>query len=264
MRIVITGYDHLKIDSKNLLVAQPIAAQVRSIVEQGTLYDFASCVPGALTLHGRAPVYVIPFGPNNERVAVRHAMRGGWIAKFLKDRFLPPTRVLRELMNAVRLHLMGIPTPNILALVTYPAGGIFRRADVMTQFIQDGIDLAAIFADARNDEQRRPILDAIATLLGKMAAGGVQHPDLNLKNILITAEESGYTAHVLDIDRVHFHVPNDPFVAQANLKRLTRSFQKWRARPGIRTNALPDSDIQYLTLATATLEPAVAIPTSIL
>lgn len=247
----IQGYDHFTVEGANVLAARSLAATVRDILRSETLYAYARAVPDALVLHGRAPVYAIPLGASGERVAVRHAMRGGVMATILGDRFFPPTRVTRELAASVRLRLSGVPTPEVLAVVTYAAGGLFRRADVVTRFVDGGADLAAVFNDARNDAQRRPILDAVARLLARLTAAGAQHPDLNLKNVLLTAGDDGYTAHVLDVDRVHFHVPSDPLVASANLDRLVRSLRSWRQRTGVRTGAVSDEDISYLALAVA-------------
>jgi hypothetical protein len=183
------------------------------------------------------------------RVAVRHAMRGGAIARLVTDRFLPPTRGLRELMNSLRLRMSGVSTPAVAAVVTYPAGGPFRRADVMTRFIDGGIDLAAVFSDARNDVQRRPILDAVVALLRQLTLADAVHPDLNLKNVVITADEGGYRAHLLDVDRVYFHAGSAPLVTRVNTLRLVQSLRKWREHGGARPDAVPDADLQYLKLA---------------
>lgn len=254
----IQGYEHFTVDRTNVLVASSLAATIRDILRGGTVYAFAKARPDALVLQGRAPVYAIPLGPAHERVAVRHAVRGGWLGPMLRDRFFPPTRVMRELAASVQLRVAGVPTPEVLAVVTYPAGRTLRRADVVTRFVEGGADLAAIFNDARNDAQRRPILDAVARLLAELAAAGAQHPDLNLKNILVTSTQGGYVAHVLDVDRVHFHVPGDPLVARANLDRLVRSLRSWRQRSGVRAHAMPDEDIGYLALAVTAPTPAPA------
>lgn len=254
IRIMLAGYEHLRPDKKNVLVATPLAPTVQQILTSETLYQHAARTENALVLTGRAPVYVIPLGPSDVRVAVRHVMRGGLIGRFIRDRFFPPTRALRELVTSIRLRMAGIPTPEVLAIATYPAGGPFRRADIVTRYVPDSADLAAVLGDVRNDAQRRPILDAVVTLLTRLANAGAQHPDLNLKNILITPADTGphlYNAAVLDIDRVHFHAPGDPMVARANLTRLTQSLRKWRAHPTTRANALPDADIDYLMLANA-------------
>jgi lipopolysaccharide kinase (Kdo/WaaP) family protein len=250
--IPITGYEHVTVGGANMLVARSLAATTREILEHDTLYSYAAKDPTALVFHGRAPVYAISLPPLSGRVAVRHVMRGGFVGRLLHDRFLPPTRVARELTAAFRLRLGGVPTPEVLAVGTYPAGGFFRRADVMTRFVEGGADLSAVFGDARNDPQRHPILDAVATLLSRLTATGAQHPDLNLKNVLITSSDNGgYVAHVLDVDRVHFHVPGDPLVARANIERLMRSLRQWRTRLAPRRDALSDDDMSYLALAAA-------------
>ena len=254
IRVMLSGYEHTTIGKTNVLAAKLVATDVQAVLQNEKLYEYASQIDEAQVLHGRAPVYVIPFGANKIRVAVRHVMRGGMIARLVRDRFLPPTRVLTELLNSIQLRLAGVLTPDVLAVIIYPAGGPFRRADVMTRYIE-GVDLAAVFADPRNDPQRRPILDAVAKLLSKLSAAGAQHQDLNLKNVLLTTHDSGYTAVLLDVDRVHFHFPGDPIVARANLTRLIRSLRKWRIRPGIRPDALPDMDLDYLASAAVALNP---------
>lgn len=247
--IPITGYEHMVVERANVLVMKSFSGAVRDILQTQTLYQYATHSPDALRFEGRAPVYAIPLGLNQQRVVVRHAMRGGLIGRIVRDRFLPPTRVAHELAAAFRLRLSGVPTPEVVAVITYPAGAMLKRADVATRYVEGGADLAAVLGDQRNDAQRRPILDAVALLLSRLAQAGAQHPDLNLKNILLTSAEHGYVAHVLDVDRVNFHLPNDPLVASANLDRLVHSLRKWRSRTGARTGLFSDEDISYLSLA---------------
>lgn len=261
MRVVVSGYEHFVHEKRNLIASHEFMSSCKEIIERGeTLYDFASKVEDALVFQGRGPVYVVPIGFRGTRVAVRHSMRGGFISKFVKDKFLPPTRALRELFTSIRLRKANIATPEVVAVATYPSNLILRTSDVVTRYIEGSADLASVFGDSRNDSQRRPILDAVAQLLGNMTAAGVQHEDLNLKNILITAEESGYKAHLLDVDRAHFHVPNDPMVSTANMERIVRSLKKWRETPEVRNSAFPDEDINYLNLAISAYQSS--IPTA--
>lgn len=248
----ITGYEQVTVERATALVLRSFAGALREILDAGTLYDYAASAPDALRLEGRAPVYAVPLGEGGERVVVRHTVRGGLVGRLVYDRFLPPTRAARELAAAFRLRLSGVPTPEVVAVVTYPAGAMLRRADIATRYIGGGADLGAVFSDVRNDDQRRPILDAVAMLLTRMNRAGAQHPDFNLRNILVTSAESGYVAHVLDVDRVNFHLPGDPLVASANLDRLVRSLRKWRARVGTRFGDISDEDISYLSLAVVT------------
>jgi tRNA A-37 threonylcarbamoyl transferase component Bud32 len=255
MSVFTVSFHQFSVDDARVTVVQPMMHLVsQAIKEHKTLYAYAAQVPERITMHGRGPVYAVPGTMTDERVVVRHSWRGGFARHIIRDRFVPPLRVMRELVNAMRLLAAGIPTPNVLAAVTYPAGWPFRRADIMTQYIPESADLAAVFADARNDAQRRPILAAVRALLYQLAGIGAHHPDLNMKNILVTAHENGYQAWVLDVDRIRFHVPNDPMIVRANMDRLIRSLRKWRAQSSTRPNAVPDDDLEYL-MRLLTLHP---------
>lgn len=252
--IGIPGYELVTADRARVIALARFAHAVRDALRAGSLYEHAAAIAaaghGIATLRGRAPLYAIPFGPLGEPVAIRRTHRGGLFRGVLRDRFLPPTRGTRELVASFRLRLLGVPTPEVIAVASYRAGPVLRRADVVTSYVP-GADLAAVLGDARNDAQRRPLLDAVAELLALLARAGAQHPDLNLRNILIASVEDRYAAYVLDVDRVHFHVPGDPLVARANLDRLLHSLRRWRALPTTRRGALPDEDIAHLALAVA-------------
>jgi hypothetical protein len=64
-----------------------------------------------------------------------------------------------------------------------------------------------------------------------MLNAGAWHQDLNARNILLTTREQGQVLGlVVDVDRVRFAPPGDPHVRDANLARLRRSMEKFRAR----------------------------------
>lgn len=171
-------------------------------------------------------------------------MRGGALSRLKTDLFLPPTRGLRELLASLRLRLAGVATPEVMAYAIYPAGSVFRRTDVITREIRGGADLATALAETNQPPRRGAILEAAAQLVAALSRAGAHHADLNLKNILVTDSSDGAAesplAHVLDVDRVRFHVPGDPIVAVANIDRLERSLKKWRALHGL---AIDDSEI---------------------
>lgn len=148
--------------------------------------------------------------------------------------FFPPTRGLRELVNSLRLRISGVATPEVVAFVTYRAGPVLRRSDVATREIAGGHDLWKVLSDIEAGDQRDTCMRAAGKLVSAMARAGAHHPDLNLRNVLVAWDgPEGAVAHVLDVDRIRFHVPGDPMVAQANLTRLERSIRKWRERKRI-------------------------------
>jgi hypothetical protein len=175
-------------------------------------------------------------------------MRGGFLGRTKSDLFFPPTRGLRELVNSLRLKLAGVPTPEVLAFVRYPAAGVLRRGDVATREIPDSHDLSVVLREMPAGEDRESCLRATATLLAQLVKAGAHHPDLNARNVLVTWDaEHGAKAHVLDVDRIRFHVSGDPMVERANLERLEHSLRKLRER-----ESLPVSDDEIALLKETT------------
>ncbi len=223
------GYVRLSRNGIRGLVLESSRAGVESALSSGTLYEFAARQPDARRFTGRIPAYGITLPDGGADVVVRHSVRGGALARTGSDLFLPPTRGLRELINALRLRIAGIPTPEVVAFVTYRAGPVLRRSDVATSEIKNGHDLSVVLQEMQSGDQREACLRAAGRLVASLNKIGAHHPDLNIRNILVTWEgEHGARAHVLDVDRIRFHVPDDPMVARANIERLERSLRKVR------------------------------------
>lgn len=229
LRLVVPGYEDLGADRVTGLALAECRQEIEDILASGTIYEFAARRPEARRLSGRAPVYAVSL-PVCGDVVVRHSMRGGLLGRTGTDLFLPPTRALRELVNSFRLRAAGVPTPQVIAYATYTAGWMFRRADIVTRQIA-GSDMASLVAADSGAVTLPSAIDAIARLVAGLTSAGAHHPDLNAKNILLSTDDSGATvAWVLDVDRIRFHVPGDPMITEANLRRLFRSFEKWRER----------------------------------
>ena len=171
----------------------------------------------------------MPLPDGETRVVVRHSRHGGLLAPVTGDRFLPPTRAPHELRTALRLAEAHVPTPEVIAYATYPAGVVFQRSDVATREVVGGKDLADVLA--RDDiEARFAALDATADLLHALERAGARHPDLNVTNVLIVAAEGlPARALVLDVDRVVFGERGDAGIGAANVRRLLRSARKLRS-----------------------------------
>lgn len=232
------GYAKIRVKNARGLVVETCKAELEQILASETLYAYAGRQPDARQFKGRATAYGISLGFGCGNVVVRHAMRGGLLGKTGSDLFLPPTRGLRELVNSLRLRLSGVPTPEVVAFVSYPAGQIFRRSDVATREISDSHDLSVVLREMQDKEHRDACLKAAGKLLIQLARAGAHHPDLNARNVLITWESEGARAHVLDVDRIRFHLSGDPMVAEANLNRLKRSLQKLRERESLTVSDL--------------------------
>lgn len=249
LTLAMPGYAKIRVANARGLVIETCHEMLETILSTGTLYSYAAAQPDARSFTGRAPVYAVSLPDGCGDVVVRHAMRGGALARTNSDLFFPPTRGLRELVNSLRLRISGVSTPEVVAFVTYRAGPVLRRSDVATREIRDGHDLWTVLSEIEPGDQRDACLRAAGRLVSAMTRAGAHHADLNLRNILVTWDGAeGATAHVLDVDRIRFHVPGDPMVAQANRARLERSIRKWRDRKRI---DVTDREISLLGPVTA-------------
>ena len=208
-----------------------------------SLYEFASRHSEARTLAGRGAAYAIPLPESSERVVVRRNRHGGWFAPVTRDVFRSPTRAPLELEISAQLRAAGVPTPEILAYVTYPAALGFARVDVMSREIGNSSDLSAAFMS--DDAREREIgLRATAELITELSAAGARHHDLNIKNVLLQADPARRLskAFVLDVDRVTFG-QGQTATRDANLARLLRSARKWQSLYGARVT---DAELEAL------------------
>jgi Lipopolysaccharide kinase (Kdo/WaaP) family len=250
------GYTRLAVAHADVVAHDRVAPAITAVFEGGarTLHEWAAQHPERRELSGRIPAYSAPLPGGEARVVVRRSHHGGLLAPLLGDRFLPPTRAPLELAISLVLGRAGVPTPPVAAYAIYPAGPVLRRADVLTVELA-GRDLGAALRDAAGGPERHLFIAPVVALLASLTQAGAWHPDLNVKNILLTGSETGSLQPVvLDVDRVRFSPAGDPNVREANLRRLARSVRKWREQWGrgfdeaelatIREQLLHDEDLQ--------------------
>ncbi len=263
----------------SLLLAQASHEPVlrRWLEEHGSLMAAAEADPAAVPLAGRGRVAAVPVPGEPEQGCwvVRHYHRGGAVASALGDRYLRvgAPRPFREvqLLDAVRAR--GVPAPVPVGAAVYPAGP-FYRGDLVTCWVAHSLDLATLLFQreptsrapgARVGERpivsedpgsgAEPLMDeASRASVGRAAMGaagrlvrllhrrGIEHKDLNLKNILLSfaviGSERG-TGHdpramILDLDRARLHAAAVPErIRRKMLTRFWRSARKWERRTGL-------------------------------
>ena len=223
-RNVPAGYRRFRIGETRVVALEPMAQVIADAMGDGTLYDYGRAHPQARKLVGRAIAYAVPL-PDGTHVVIRHSRHGGLLAPLTGDLFLGKTRAPFELATSLRLAQTGVRTPDIVAYAMYPAGPMLKRSDVATREITGGRDLAFILVGNPTAAAKQRALSATATLLVHLTRAGARHPDLNLKNVLLSSDDSH--AYVLDVDRVVFGRSGDPAITDANLRRLARSALKW-------------------------------------
>jgi len=229
------GYESFLAGRAHVVAQQPLAGAIRSALSDASLHQWAGRQPGARAMRGRATAWATTL-PNGIDVVVRHSRHGGLLAPLTGDLFLAPTRAPLELAAALRLANAGVPTPEVLAYAVYPAIGPFARADVATRLLR-GLALPEAWKATTTDDERWALIDALTRLLGALRGAGAQHPDLNVRNVLVLDAASEPTAAILDVDRMVFGAPGDAVLAERNVRRLLRSMAKERVGYGVNLTA---------------------------
>lgn len=172
---------------------------------------------------GRGDVIFVAAG--DQQWALRHYRRGGWIARFVDDRYLwlgeARTRSFREWRMLAQLHAAGLPVPRPVAS-SWRRRGPWYHADLVTVRIAGAVPLSSKLAAAADIDWH-----GIGRTLRSFHDHGAFHADLNAHNILL--DETG-AAWVLDFDRGRFRKAGS--WQQRNLARLERSLRKIATEPG--------------------------------
>ena len=167
---------------------------------------------------GRGTTWFIRAGDSG--FVLRHYRRGGLTARVSKDSYLwngeSETRSFAEWYLTYHLHRAGLPVPTPIA-ARYRRTGMFYRADLITQRIDDSESLAARLA---NGPLSLLQWIAIGRCIRRFHDAGVHHADLNAHNILLTTDK----VYLIDFDRGTLR--RRGWWADSNLVRLYRSLEK--------------------------------------
>lgn len=160
---------------------------------------------------------------------VKRMRRGGLLAPLWRDRYASPDRLVALLAASGEVARRGIPTPPAVALLIERAGPGLVRAYLATEEIEGAEDLARL---ADRGAVARESLGAALALVRSMHDRGIDHPDLNMGNLLLAASPDGPRALVVDLDRVAFRDgPVPDRLRRRDLLRLERSCAKRTGSP---------------------------------
>jgi 3-deoxy-D-manno-octulosonic acid kinase len=159
---------------------------------------------------------------------LRHYLRGGLVAKLLRDSYVwlgaDRTRAFSEWRLLHALRAQGLPVPTAVA-ARYVRSGFFYRADLITEALPAARPLSdAITGAVLRDE----VWNKVGATIGKFHRAGVHHADLNAHNILLG---EGAKVFVLDFDRGRIRARGA--WERSVLSRLRRSLDKIQSQ---RTN----------------------------
>lgn len=155
----------------------------------------------------------------------RHYHRGGLPGRFIKDYYLwtglERTRAWQELHLTRQLLDLGLPVPVPLAAAIH-RNGLLYRADLITLRLPDVVPLADWLPTAATSEQPA-LLEQVGQTIQPFHAAGLDHVDLNPRNLLINP--ASQQVWLIDFDRCRLGKP-DAYVAESNLQRLERGLAK--------------------------------------
>ena len=174
---------------------------------------------GALRSSGRGNTLFVGNVPR--QFVLRHYMRGGLAAKFLRDTYVfsgpDKTRSFLEwrLLDKLATNNMRVPRP---AAARFVRSGTFYTADLITVRVPGIVPLSQYIADNEPDES---FWRDCGAAIHEFHKAGVYHADMNAYNVQIDGDGLLW---LLDFDKGALRTPG-PW-QQETLGRLHRSLQK--------------------------------------
>lgn len=184
-------------------------------------------------LAGRQPLDQIEA--DGERFAIRRFHHGGLLRWITGDRFLDPSRPFRELIVSDALRKSGVRTPQVVGARARMARGVGWSLDLITRRVEGAIDLSAWLEDVRAGRvpcaERFAVVREAGVLVRDLHRVGLNHADLQPKNLLFVRQESGAPElWVLDLDGSLFADELRRSERRRNLRRLFRGVRRCESR----------------------------------
>ncbi len=206
-----------------LLAAPPLldAAVAGGLLCDVALADLAGSSVTAHAGRGR-PVRLELAGV---AVIAKTLRRGGLFGRFFADRFVGGRRLLETVSLLLELENAGAPTMPFAFARLRRAGGPLLRLDLATRELPAARDGCELLSGPVPVAALRAALVAAAQAIRQLHAAGVDHADLNVRNLLFSADEPP-RAFVIDLEKSRLRAALPPIAAVANLARLLRSAEK--------------------------------------
>ena len=176
---------------------------------------------------GRAALYTVTL-PDGGHGLVRSYRHGGWFRRLTRDWFIGrPLRPFAELAVTATARERGLAVPEVLAALVARVCGPWYRGWLVTRELEGARDLWAVLQGDLSVAEKQLLLGCVGRLLRKMHTSGIDHADLNLRNILVRANSPRPDVHLIDFDKARLYQGPVPVArAQRNLRRLLRSVNK--------------------------------------
>jgi hypothetical protein len=221
------GFEKTEMAGRVLLLSRDgLGAPAREILLRPETWSGLEAGDPTGSASGRGTTRRVDLG-EGRRAVVKKMRRGGIAARVWRDRFAGTDRLLANLTVPTRASDRGVPTARPLALVLREGPAGLFEAWMATEEIAGAEDLLARLRrePAPTDDEQRAVLET----LRHAHDVGLDHPDLNLGNVLVDSGrgESPWSVHLIDLDRATITDGALPFSArQRCLRRLERSYVK--------------------------------------
>ncbi len=196
---------------------------ILALAEEG---EIARRTVGRLRGRGRPSV----IESDGERLVLRHYYHGGIFRKLTGDLFFRAGRFLNELALLESARRGGAAVPRATGLLIEPVFPLLCRADLVTVYLPESLDLLSCYRKALAGGRVPPpeTIPAIIAAAGRQTAllhrAGIIHGDLQVKNILVRPDCRPPEVMIIDLDRAR----RGRTGREQNLRRLYRSFLKLR------------------------------------
>jgi len=192
---------------------------------------------GPVRGRGRAPSISLGRGL---RIVLRRYRHGGLLAPLTRSLIWGPQRATSELRVCIAAERAGAPVPRVLCLAAWPVLGPLWSALIGTEEITGALDLVQWLREAQSPQTRYHLARQVGAAVRKLHDAGIEHRDLQLRNILVRGASQDVV--IIDLDRARFHQDDGvPARRRAqNLGRLARSAIKnglWDAGVDMRMRA---------------------------
>ncbi|MDJ0972973.1 MAG: lipopolysaccharide kinase InaA family protein [Planctomycetota bacterium] len=162
-------------------------------------------------------------------VLVREYRKGGLLRFVRGRRFFGRWRPLMELVLHRRLHAVNVPVTEAVGCVVL-RGALGWRGFLLTHEVPRSVDLEAwsYGVPLETGLSSQEVLRRAGRAVRRLHDEGVSHPDLHLKNLLLTSEGK---VLVLDLDKAHaLDHPLPESARIRDLARMGRGIEKHRMK----------------------------------
>lgn len=133
--------------------------------------------------------------------------------------FLRASKSMRAYKYAIRLRQLGFDSPEPVAALDWYQRGVLRHSFFVSLY-SDYESLEVI--DNYPEQDLTPLLDAVTDFFLRLHDAGVEHNDLNMRNVLYRECEQGQFAfQLIDINRMRFRSCMSRRQRLANLRLLS-------------------------------------------